>query len=139
MAIKTILCIEDDRFIGEMYVRSLKKAGYDVDWVVDGNDGLVAAQNKPYDLILLDIMLPERRGTEILQALRGQEDIIPNTKIIVMTNFDQDEESRIAMQHSADAYLIKAEITPKKLLTIIRKIAGDDQPPFTSAESPSGL
>ena len=137
--IKTILCIEDDRFIGEMYVRSLKKAGYDVDWVIDGNDGLVAAQNKPYDLILLDIMLPERRGTEILQALRGQEDIIPNTKIIVMTNFDQDEESRVAMQHSADAYLIKAEITPKKLLTIIRKIAGDDQPPFTSERSPSGL
>ena len=123
MAIKTILCIEDDRFIGEMYVRSLKKAGYEVDWMVDGNDGLVAARNKPYDLILLDIMLPERRGSEILKALRGGgEDLIPNTRIIVMTNFDQDEESRIAMQHSADAYLIKAEITPKKLLAIINKL-----------------
>ena len=71
MAIKTILCIEDDRFIGEMYVRSLNKAGYEVDWMVDGNDGLVAARNKPYDLILLDIMLPERRGSEILEVLRG--------------------------------------------------------------------
>ncbi|HJP81736.1 MAG TPA: response regulator [Candidatus Saccharimonadales bacterium] len=122
MAIKTILCIEDDRFIGEMYVRSLKKAGYDVDWVVDGNDGLVAAQNKPYDLILLDIMLPERRGTEILQALRGGEDLVPNARIVVMTNFEQDDESRMAMQNSADAYLIKAEITPKKLLTVINKL-----------------
>ena len=123
MAIKTILCIEDDRFIGEMYVRSLQKAGYDVDWMVDGNDGLVAARNKAYDLILLDIMLPERRGSEILAALRGgTSDLIPNTKVIVMTNFDQDEESRIAMQHSADAYLIKAEITPKKLLSIIEKL-----------------
>jgi DNA-binding response OmpR family regulator len=123
MAIKTILCIEDDRFIGEMYVRSLKKAGYDVDWMVDGNDGLVAARNKSYDLILLDIMLPERRGSEILTALRGgPSDLIPGTKVIVMTNFDQDEESRIAMQHSADAYLIKAEITPKKLLAIIEKL-----------------
>ena len=55
---KTVLCIEDDRFIGEMYVRSLKKAGYEVDWTVDGNDGLIAARNKPYDVILLDIMLP---------------------------------------------------------------------------------
>jgi DNA-binding response OmpR family regulator len=123
MAIKTILCIEDDRFIGEMYVRSLTKAGYDVDWMVDGNDGLVAARNKQYDLILLDIMLPERRGTEILEALRGKEDLIPNTRIIVMTNFDQDEESRLAMQHSADAYLIKAEITPRKLLEVIEKLA----------------
>ena len=124
MAIKTILCIEDDRFIGEMYVRSLKKAGYDVDWMVDGNDGLVAARNKQYDLILLDIMLPERRGGEILAALRGSgTDLIPKTKVIVMTNFDQDEESRIAMQHNADAYLIKAEITPKKLLSIIEKLS----------------
>lgn len=124
MAIKSILVIEDDRFIGEMYVRSLKKAGYDVDWMVDGNDGLVAARNKPYDLILLDIMLPERRGSEILQALRGKENLIPNTKIIVMTNFDQDEESRIAMEHDVDAYLIKAEITPKTLLKVISDLDG---------------
>jgi DNA-binding response OmpR family regulator len=124
MAIKSVLCIEDDRFIGEMYVRSLKKAGYDVDWMVDGNDGLVAARNKHYDLILLDIMLPERRGSEILAALRGSKegDMIPDTRVIVMTNFDQDDESRAAMQHNADAYLIKAEITPKKLLSIIEKL-----------------
>ncbi len=124
MAIKTILCIEDDRFIGEMYVRSLKREGYDVEWVVDGNDGLVAARNKPYDLILLDIMLPERKGTEILAALRGDsKDLIPNTKIIVLTNFEQDEESRAVMQRGVDAYLIKAEITPKKLLAVIDKLA----------------
>lgn len=124
MAIKTILCIEDDRFIGEMYVRSLHKAGYQVDWMVDGNDGLVAARNKPYDLILLDVMLPERRGSEILQTLRGNgQDLIPNSKVIVMTNFDQDEESRMAMQANVDAYLIKADITPRKLLSIIEKIS----------------
>ena len=123
MAIKTILIIEDDRFIGEMYVRSLRKASYDVDWMVDGNDGLVAARNKPYDLILLDIMLPERRGSEILKALRGgKEDLIPNTKVVVLTNFEQDEESRMAMEHDVDAYLIKAEITPKKLLAIIEQL-----------------
>lgn len=123
MAIKTILVIEDDRFIGEMYVRSLKKEGYEVDWVVGGNDGLVAARNKPYDMILLDIMLPERRGNEILEALRGKEDLIPDTKIIILTNFEQDEESRMAMEHRADAYLIKAEITPKKLLDVIDSLA----------------
>lgn len=123
MAIKTILCIEDDRFIGEMYVRSLKKAGYEVDWVVDGNDGLIAARNKAYDVMLLDVMLPERRGTEILAALRNdKKDLIPNTKVIILTNFDQDDESRLAMRHNADAYLIKAEITPKKLLSIIQEL-----------------
>lgn len=126
MSVKTILCIEDDRFIGEMYVRSLRKAGYAVDWMVDGNDGLIAARNKPYDVMLLDVMLPERRGSEILEALRGgKKDLIPTTKVIVLTNFDQDDESRLAMQHNVDAYLIKAEITPKKLLSIITKMTAD--------------
>jgi two-component system response regulator QseB len=123
MAIKTILVIEDDRFIGEMYVRSLKKAGYTVDWLVDGNDGLIAARNKPYDLILLDVMLPERRGSEILEALRGgKEDLIPQSKVIVLTNFEQDDESRLAMEKRADGYLIKAEITPSKLLAVIKRL-----------------
>ncbi len=122
MSIKTILIVEDDRFIGEMYVRSLKKAGYDVDWMVDGNDGLVAARNKPYDLLLLDVMLPERRGSEILEALRGKEDLIPNTKVIVLTNFEQDDQARLAMEKHSDGYLIKAEITPTKLLNVIKSL-----------------
>ena len=122
MAIKTILIVEDDRFIGEMYVRSLKKAGFEVDWMVDGNDGLIAARNKSYDLLLLDVMLPERRGSEILDALRGAEDLIPNSKVIVLTNFEQDDESRMAMEARADAYLIKAEITPNKLLSVIEQL-----------------
>jgi len=123
MAIKTILVIEDDRFIGEMYVRSLKKAGYEIDWMVDGNDGLIAARNKAYDLILLDVMLPERRGTEILEALRGgTEDLIPHSRVIVLTNFEQDDESRMQMEKHADGYLIKAEITPSKLISVIEQL-----------------
>lgn len=126
MAIKTILIVEDDRFIGEMYVRSLKKAGYEVDWMIDGNDGLIAARNKQYDLVLLDVMLPERRGTEILEALRGGEDLIPNSRVIILTNFEQDDESRIAMEARADAYLIKADITPSKLISVIQEL--DENP-----------
>ncbi len=126
MAIHSILVIEDDRFIGEMYVRALRKVGYEVDWMVDGNDGLVAARNKPYDVILLDVMLPERRGTEILDALRGgKKDLIPDAKVLILTNFEQDDESRMAMEKNADGYLIKAEITPRKLLEIISEL---DQP-----------
>lgn len=120
---QSILIVEDDRFIGEMYVRSLKHEGYQVDWMVDGNDGIVAARNKHYDVMLIDIMLPEKRGTEILQALRGNGvDLVPNTKIVVMTNFDQDEESRAALEHNVDAYLIKAEITPRRLLEVVAKL-----------------
>ncbi len=123
MAIKTVLIVEDDRFIGEMYVRTLKREGYDVDWMVDGNDGLVAARNKQYDAILLDVMLPERRGTEILDALRGgKKDLVPDSKIIVLTNFEQDEESRQMMERNVDAYLIKADITPRKLIAVLQQL-----------------
>ena len=126
MSIKTVLIVEDDRFIGEMYVRSLKNAGYEVDWMIGGNDGLIAARNKKYDLILLDVMLPERRGTEILEALRGKEDLIPGTKVLILTNFEEDEESRAAMESRSNGYLIKAEITPRKLLSVIEKLSDEE-------------
>lgn len=118
-AISTILVVEDDRFIGEMYVRSLKNAGYDVEWVVSGAEGLKMATDKTYDLILLDIMLPEKQGGDVLASLRGEQDKIPKSRVIVLTNFDQDEQSRAAMQAKADGYLIKADITPRRLLEII--------------------
>ena len=123
MTIKTILCVEDDRFIGEMYIRSLRKAGYDVEWVVDGNDGLVAARNKQYDLIILDIMLPEQRGDQILASLRNDEvDLVPNSKIIIMTNFEQNDHEGYAISKREDGYLIKADITPRRLLEFIKEI-----------------
>lgn len=124
MAIKTILCIEDDRFIGEMYVRSLQKAGYVVEWVVDGNDGLVAARNKQYDLIILDLMLPEQRGDQILDALRTEStNLVPDSKILIMTNFEQDDAARESMLTRVDGYLIKADITPRRLLEVIEELA----------------
>lgn len=122
-AIKSILIIEDDRFIGEMYQRSLKAEGYVVDWVVSGKEGALAAVAKPYDLILLDIMLPETQGTVVLDVLRHDDvDKIPKSRVIVMTNFDQDEEARESMQQKVDGYLIKADITPRRLVDIISQM-----------------
>ena len=123
MAIKTILCVEDDRFIGEMYVRSLQKAGYDVTWVVDGNDGLVMARSQPFDLIILDLMLPEQRGDQILDALRSDDtDLIPESKILIMTNFEQDDATKSAIMNRVDGYLIKADITPRKLIDVVNQM-----------------
>lgn len=121
--IKKILVVEDDRFIGEMYVRSLRKEGYDVEWVVSGDEGIKAALSNTYDLILLDIMLPNTQGTEVLDTLRSDEtDRIPNSRIIVLTNFEQDDDLRLHMQERVDGYLIKADITPRKLLEIIKQL-----------------
>ena len=125
--IKTILCVEDDRFIGEMYVRSLQKAGYDVTWVFDGNDGLVAARDQNFDLIILDLMLPEQRGDQILDALRNNNvDLVPNSKILIMTNFEQDEASRKSVMSRVDGYLIKADITPRNLIDVVKQMDSDN-------------
>lgn len=120
--VKTILLIEDDPFISDMYARSLRKAGYVVDHFSNGADGAKAALAKQYDLILLDILLPEQTGSEVLKALRGTQDLVPNSRILVLTNFSQDDESRQAMQSKADGYLIKADITPRKLIEIIQSL-----------------
>lgn len=123
MAIKTILCIEDDRFIGEMYVRSLEKEGYQVEWVVDGSDGLVAARNKKYDLIIIDLMLPEKRGDQLLDSLRNDKvDMVPNSKILILTNFEVSDESRESIMKRVDGYLIKADVTPRMLIKVINQL-----------------
>lgn len=121
-AIKTILCIEDDLFIADMYARSLRKAGYEVEIISNGADAIKQAIAKQYDLILLDVMLPEKEGSEILQELRGGEDKVPKSRILVLTNFDQDDESKMAMEKRADGYLIKADITPRRLIEIIESL-----------------
>ncbi len=126
-SIKTILCVEDDRLIGEMYVRSLEKAGYTVDWLVDGADGLVAARNKQYDLIILDLMLPEKQGGQILEALRNETvDLIPESKVLILTNFEQNDADRENLLKRADGYFIKADITPRKLLEVIEELGSID-------------
>lgn len=119
---KKILCIEDEHFISELYARALTKAGYEVTVVVDGEEGLAEAKTDKYDLILLDIMVPNLIGTEVLKQLRGQGAPAIRAKIIVTTNLEQEEASRAAVEALADAYVVKAEMTPKQLVEFISHI-----------------
>ena len=120
--IKNVLVVEDDRFIGEMYVRSLQLGGYNVDWAVDGNDGSVMARNKAYDLIMIDIMLPEKRGGEIIKELRENNAIGQDTKVLLMTNFQHSGKEKEELLKIADGYFVKSEIVPRKLLEMIEKL-----------------
>lgn len=118
-----ILFIEDDHFIADMYAHSLEKAGHVVKIIANGNEALSQAQQQVYDVILLDIMLPDKTGVEILEELRGADPSnLPLTKIIVTTNFDEPEEDRARLETLADGYLIKADVTPTKLVELIDEI-----------------
>ena len=118
-----ILVVDDEKAIADLVGIYLTKEGFDVQIAYSGADAAKAILEQEFDLALLDVMLPEKRGNEILAALRGSgEDLVPNTRIIVLTNFEQDDESRMAMEHNVDAYLFKAEITPRKLLEVIASL-----------------
>jgi CheY-like chemotaxis protein len=117
---KRILCIEDERFISELYGRAFSRGGYAVDFVTDGSQGLQLAQADQYDVILLDLMIPTIDGIEILRTLRDPAKT-PHlkAKIIVITNLEQREEVRADIERQADGYIIKAEITPRELREVI--------------------
>ncbi|HLB66267.1 MAG TPA: response regulator [Candidatus Saccharimonadales bacterium] len=119
---RRLLCIEDEHFIGELYTRALTKAGYQVDVVVDGIKGLEAAMTDSYDIILLDIMVPNMTGIEILRKLRAEKPDL-KAKVVVTTNLEQTKEHRKEIEHQADGYIVKAEITPRQLVEFLANIA----------------
>ncbi len=122
-AARKILIIEDEVFIGELYTRALTKSGYEVTLIGDGTKALQAAETNVYDIILLDLMIPNVTGIEILRILRDPARVPPLTaKIIVTTNLEQREDVRADIEHQADGYLVKAELTPHELVDFINTV-----------------
>jgi DNA-binding response OmpR family regulator len=121
---KKILIIEDEQFIGELYTRSLSRAGYATTVEFDGRKALELAKTDQFDIILLDLMLPNMTGMDILTHLRDPAET-PNlhSKIIITTNLEQREDKRAAIQQYADGYLIKANVTPKELVDFLQNVA----------------
>ena len=116
-----VLCVEDEHFIVELYDRALTKAGYDVKVVTDGELGLQEALTDAYDIILLDIMVPNMIGTDILKRLRKEA---PNlhAKVIITTNLELSEEDRAAIERQADGYVVKAELTPRQMADFLKQL-----------------
>jgi DNA-binding response OmpR family regulator len=120
---KKILCIEDEHFISELYVRALTKAGYDVTVEVDGLRGLKLAQGDTFDIILLDLMIPSITGIEVLRRLRDTTETPQlHSKIIITTNLEQREDIRENIERQADGYIVKAEITPHELVAFLETL-----------------
>lgn len=120
---RNILCIEDEHFISELYARALSKSGYHVTSMSDGRKGLVEAETNKYDIILLDLMVPNLTGIEILRKLRDPARVPPiKSKIIITTNLEQRQDVRAEIEQQADGYLIKAEITPHELVDFVNRV-----------------
>lgn len=124
---KKILLVEDEDFIRELYVRQLSKAGFSVKSAPDGQSGLETLKNEPFDLLLLDIMLPGMNG---LQLLREFKTNYPNSSMItiLLTNLGQEAVIKEGFELGAQAYLIKASYTPDQVVTEVKNALFGGQP-----------
>ncbi len=99
-----VLLVEDDRMIGAAVMQALKDAAYAVDWVTDGETALEAAEAESYDVALLDLVLPQTDGQEVLRRLRRIGRRLP---VIIVTARDGIEDRIDGLDLGADDYLVK--------------------------------
>lgn len=116
-----VLLVEDEEFIRDLFKRQLDLSGFTTDAFGTGKDGLSAISKNAYDLVLLDIMLPDINGLQILQNIRQN----PTTKgvaVVLLTNLGQDAVIKQGFELGADGYLVKAAYTPDQIVQEVKNI-----------------
>lgn len=99
-----ILVVEDEAHVVSVIRRSLSEAGYEVSVAMDGNSGYQMAKTNPFDLVILDIMMPGMNGLELCRKLRS-EDL--NMPILMLTALNTTENIVSGLDSGADDYLAK--------------------------------
>lgn len=123
---KKILVVEDDPFLSDIYNTKLKQSGFEVDLALTGEECLQKIAANRYDLMILDIVLPQVDGWEILSRIKEMREQKSNPnleglKIIVLSNLGQKEEIRKGLDLGADGFMIKAHFTPSEVAEEINK------------------
>jgi len=99
-----ILIVEDDRKVAGFLAQGLREEGHAVDLAADGDEGTTLAHVNPYDVILLDVVLPKKNGFQVAQELRREG---RNTPILMLTSRDGVEDIVRGLDSGADDYLAK--------------------------------
>jgi DNA-binding response OmpR family regulator len=109
-----VLLIEDDKDLTELYRTELELLGATVKVATDGKKGLELAKEDKPDLILMDVILPEKIGLSILKELKSSEETT-NIPVVIMSNYDQGENPKKALELGAISFLSKQQFTPQEL------------------------
>lgn len=115
-----ILIVEDDMFIRELYQKQLEIAHFYVETAADGLEGREKVKAQPWDVVLLDIMLPKMNGLDLLKVMK-QDPNTQNTPVIILSNLGQDSVVEKGLSLGAISYLVKADTTPAEMLALIRQ------------------
>lgn len=115
---KKILIIEDDTFLQGLVANKLGGAGFDVTSASDGDEAMTELSNAKFDCILLDLMLPDISGFDILKNIRESSKTVP---VIVFSNLSDDKDIKHALDLGATDYLVKSNFTLEELVEKIEK------------------
>jgi two-component system copper resistance phosphate regulon response regulator CusR len=119
-----ILVVEDEAKTAEYMHQGLTEGGYIVDIAAHGLDGLYMAQHQTYDIVILDVNLPEMDGWEVLTRLRK----VSNTRIMMVTARGRLEEKVRGLEMGADDYLVKPFAFPELLARVRTLLRRSEQP-----------
>jgi DNA-binding response OmpR family regulator len=127
-----ILLIDDDQAIGELFSYALNKSGLDTILALDGKSGINKAKIEIIDLILLDEVLPDIPGNEILKTLK-LDNKTQHIPVIILSNFSQEELVKEAINNGALDYIFKYQIEPQDLVDRVKAVlAGLNKNPLQS-------
>ena len=118
---KTILIIEDDKFLRELIAQKLSKEDYEISEAIDGEEGMSKVKEEKPDLILLDLILPGIDGFEVLSQIKKDPALSP-IPVIILSNLGQKEDVEKGTKLGAVDYLIKAHFTPGEIIEKIKNI-----------------
>lgn len=118
---KKILLIEDDPFLIDIYTTKLKREGFSTSVANDGKIGLEKIREDKPDLVILDIVLPNADGWEILSEIKNDEQI-KSVKVVILSSLGQKDEVEKGLRLGAVKYLVKAHYTPSEVVREIKKI-----------------
>lgn len=119
MAVKVAI-IEDDQAISQMYRIKFESEGYDVDTAENGKLGLELCEKMVPDIILLDLMMPEMNGDEMLALLR-KTTWGANIKVVILTNMGEQEIPENVKKLGVSSIILKADMTPRQVAELVKK------------------
>ena len=116
-----ILLVEDDPFIAEIYQKKLELSGFELVNVTTGKAVLKIVLEQKFDLILLDLVLPEMSGTEVLRELRHNKEYDPDLKVVVFSNLSSSEDREQVLKLGANGFISKTEFSPSEVVKEIER------------------
>lgn len=117
---KKVAIVEDDQAISQMYRFKFEAEGYEVETAANGKLGLELCESMKPDIILLDLMMPEMNGDEMLKKMR-ETSWGKNIKVIILTNMGEQEVPPAVKELGVASVILKADMTPKQVAEVVTK------------------